>query len=372
VEFLTIDFEVEATDFPAPPDGGPGADEVAGFDPYIARSGRPIIRDRNQSNPYDPPVELARAAATVTWELRFRPTTEGMYDIEIVAEDRAGNISEPVPLRVYWDKTPPSTNITSKPRSRESSTQAAFTWRRGGTRILPAKYSTCLQGWFGGWAVPPGYPGFTPFFATEGTTYSDLLPGGTYRFTVLSIDDAGNIETSVGPNNQYQWTVGDPVPDTVITSGPPRITADTTAVFTFREIPADNEVDFQWRVLNSGSSAWIDVQPVDLAQRTVRIVPLGDPAELRAVSYVFQVRAWKDYNEDNILDPLTEADPTPATYSWTVVPPARADDPGAPVLPASPEIPGDVQQTILRTYGPGQYVDAPGEQPVKYYREQAK
>ena len=364
---LTIDFEVEAIDPP-----GPGADAVAGFEGYWARSGRPIIRDRSPSSAglYQDPVPLASGAASATWRLQFRPLTEGVYDIQIVAEDRAGNVTEEVvPLRVYWDKTPPTTNITSKPRSRESSTQAGFTWRRGGTRILPLKYSTCLQMMFGGWQPVVG---FTPFFATEGTTYSGLYVGFTYRFTVLAIDDAGNIETTVDTDNQYEWTVGDPVRDTVITSGPPRVTTDTAAVFTFKEIPEDNLVRFQWRLLNSAASSWIDVQGG--YQHTQRIpFPLGDP--VRAVSYVFQVRAWKDYNGDYEEFPYpypeqNEADPTPATYNWTVVPPARGDDPGAPVLP--PGVPTEAQPTILEGYGIGQYVDAPGEQPVKYFREQAK
>jgi hypothetical protein len=54
-----------------------------------------------------------------------------------------------------------------------------------------------------------------------------------------------------------------------------------------------------------------------------------------------------------------------------VVPPATGGDPGAPVLPPGVDDPADVN-TILEGHGVGQYVDAPGEQPVKYFREEAK
>jgi hypothetical protein len=87
------------------------------------------------------------------------------------------------------------------------------------------------------------------------------------------------------------------------------------------------------------------------------------------VQYVFSVSAWKDYNADGVPDEGTEVDPTPATYTWTVVPPASVDDPGVP----RPEFPDDALPPVVSVnYGVAGYVDAPGEQPVKYMREEAR
>jgi hypothetical protein len=344
---LWIDFEVEATDV------------GSGFEGYWAPSGQPVVRDRNEdaaTQRYSPP-DPGLAGASTTWVLHFRPTTDGAYNIDIVAEDRAGNISEPVPLRVYWDRTPPQTRITSGPRPRESSTEASLTWQLAEPARLQPLYTTLLQvSDYEADPLPDVYYPFTPFYPAESRRYTGLEVGRWYTFTVFGIDDAGNIETVTGSHNQRLWTVGNPVPDTVILSGPPRITTETGATFTFREVPQDPAVTFGWRCTSPGwEGASGDVPTSGPAQ-----VSVGVPVSERAVQYVFQVWAVKDGRYD----------PTPATYTWTVVPPASPGDPGAPVLP--PGVPPETAWEILESFGAGQYVDAPGEQPMKYFREQAK
>jgi len=360
---LEIDFVVEATD-PL----GLGADVQAGFDEGWAPSGRPVVRSDTHSDQFIEPLQGSAGPAT-TWTLQFRPTVEGMYRIEVVAEDRAGNLSESLPLTVYWDKTPPETRISSKPRDPESSAQASFTWRLAGT--LAPTFNTVLQ-YDDDPLGTPASP-FTYFLPSNVATYSGLTVGTRYRFTVLGIDDAGNLETSVTPYNQWAWTVSSPVPNTVITSGPPRVTTARTAVIDFNEVPEDPSVGFEWSLWSSLTGGYTDpvqVEPGRPSRETLR--DLRSPNT--AVQYVFRVWAYKDVGGDRLTDP------TPATYTWTVVPPAGPDDPGVPRLPViPPDTPPDVADQIeqgfydsLVDYGVGGYVDAPGEQPVKYMREEAR
>jgi len=367
---LEIDFVVDAADNP-----GPGADRSAGFGEFWAPSGLPIIRDESSGDHYGPldlsdPRFVLGPGPEITWVLNFQPAAEGVYRIDIVAEDRAGNRSLPVDLTVYWDKTPPTTQITSHPRARENSTQAGFTWRMGGTPLWP-RYSTVLQVFVPEWNVfvpPPAfpnYPGFTPFHETQGTTYGppQIDSGNVYRFTVLGIDDAGNVETTIGSNNQWTWVVGSPVPDTIITNGPARVTTATTATFTFKEVPEDPTVKFQWKVTPL-PGAFGDWQPPDALAQYTHQAAVTVPTSDRAVSYTFQVRAFTEVTAGGVTVKLE--DPTPATYTWTVVPPATEGDPGLPPVGETPD------PTVLESYGVDVYIDAPGEQPIKYQREQGE
>ena len=117
----------------------------------------------------------------------------------------------------------------------------------------------------------------------------------------------------------------------------------------------DFDVDFEWTITGGTyDSGWTDIGYEHTVSRSV-------PSPGAAVSYVFQVRAYKDIGSGQRLE-----DPTPATYAWTVVPPASPGDPGLPVGG------GPLTDDEREIYGVDVYVDAPGEQPIKYIREQAK
>jgi hypothetical protein len=208
---------------------------------------------------------------------------------------------------------------------------------------------------------------FTYFLLSNVATYSRLGVGHTYRFTVLGIDDAGNLETTITPDNQWVWTVSNPVPNTVITSGPPRVTTRQSALIDFNEVPEDPQVAFVWTLTSS-----LPLDPEETGE-VLATVPSRQPVSGlgsldTAVQYVFSVSAWKDYDGKGEQE-QGEVDPTPATYTWTVVPPASVDDPGVP----RPEFPDDaLPPGVSGNYGVAGYVDAPGEQPVKYMREEAR
>jgi parallel beta-helix repeat protein len=380
-ELLRINFVVTATD---PPAGAAGV--AAGFGEFRAPSGQPIIRDEssgdyytppNLPNPADPRTVPGPGPGPITWVLVFEPGVEGRYPIDIVAEDAAGNISGSLPLTVYWDKTPPETRITSKPRSEEPSTRASFTWRVTG-EVAPT-FNTALQDWDSVGSFWVTVRPFTYFLLSNVTTYSGLLVGHTYRFVVLGIDDAGNLETTVTPDNNWVWTVSNPVPNTVITSGPPRVMplnlmGPTSWIFRFKEVPEDPAVGFEYKYTHTLApdieGVWTETLGNSTYDSLTTVPGLPEPTGDQAVQYVFSVRAWKDYDGEEGLEPRLY-DPTPATYTWTVVPPANVNDPGVPrPSPGDPYYP-DFPPGVSVNYGVGGYVDAPGEQPVKYIREEA-
>ena len=372
---LQINFVVTATDPPA----GLAA-ESAGFGEFRAPSGQPIMRDESSGDYYNPPnlpdelIVSGPGPGPITWALLFEPGVEGRYPIDIVAEDAAGNVSGSLPLTVYWDKTAPETRITSKPRATEPSTRASFTWRLAG-EATPT-FNTTLQDDF-----PPPWTTVRPFsyfLLSNVATYSGLAVGHTYRFVVLGIDDAGNLETTVTPDNNWIWTVSNPVPNTVITSGPPRViplnlAGSTSVMFRFKEVPEDPAVRFEYKYTRvpDVEGEWTELPGPGSARGDS--LPLFEPPPSgdRAVQYIFSVRAWKDYDGEGGPEPRLY-DPTPATYTWTVVPPASVNDPGVPrPLPGDPYYP-DFPPNVSVNYGVGGYVDAPGEQPVKYIREEAR
>jgi len=382
LEYLRINFVVEAND--------PGA-EPSGFGEFWAPSGLPIIRDESSGDHYGPldltdPRFVLGPGSSIAWVLNFRPIAEGVYRIGIVAEDRAGNASLPVDLTVYWDKTPPRSRITSGPRPNETTLMASFTFELQEPRRLRHLFSRVLQVDFNpdpdvdAWVAYP--PGFGPFLETQIESYgpSQLFVGGHFRFTVLGIDDYGNIETAMGAKRS--WTIGSPVPDTIITSGPPRVMTPYTidkdgertrnpAIFRFRARTDDPDVYFRYMLTPRdgqyqpapGQGEWSQstTQPFATFNDDTKpqLARLG-----RAVSYKFQVQGWKDYNANTRPD-SGEYDPTPATYTWTVVPGASPGDPRLPVGGTPPP-------EVLDAYGVDVYIDTPGEQPIKYQREEAE
>ncbi len=210
----------------------------------------------------------------------------GPHTFEVRATDAAGNVDS-TPASYSWtvvDATAPQTTITSQPPASTPSTSASFEFTGSDNHTAPGQltFECSLDG--------------DPFAAcTSPHSYSDLSIG-SHTFRVRATDEAGNTDASPA---LYTWTVQDAIaPNTTITDQPPASTGNTTAVFSFtgsdNHTPAGS-LDFQCSV--DGGAFQGCTSP-----RTINGLAPG--------VHTFAVRA---------VDAAGNADPTPATYTWTVL-----------------------------------------------------
>jgi hypothetical protein len=108
---------------------------------------------------------------------------------------------------------------------------------------------------------------------------------------VRATDPAGNTDPTPA---SYTWTVDTTPPDTTITAAPPAVSISSSASFSFTATEAGST--FACRL--DGSA----------------FAPCTSPKSYSGLAlgtHSFQVRA---------TDPAGNTDPTPASYTWTVVP----------------------------------------------------
>lgn len=183
----------------------------------------------NPSNASTSTFEFASNEATATFECRldgapsFTPCGEpavfsglghGPHGVEVRAVDGAGN-ADPSPAAFFWevDLVPPETTLLSSPPALTNVTSATFTFAAselGSTfecRLDGAPFAPC--------APPLMYP-----------SVSD----GAHVFDVRAVDPAGNRDPSPA---SHSWTVDTTPPETTILSSPNAATHQTTATFTF-------------------------------------------------------------------------------------------------------------------------------------------
>lgn len=118
-------------------------------------------------------------------------------------------------------------------------------------------------------------------------SYSNL-GSGSHTFQVRATDSAGNTDPSPA---SYSWTVDSTPPDTVIDSGPPNPTNQTSASFTFHSTESGSS--FQCQLDSGGFSNCISPK---------------DYNNVSAGKHIFKVKA---------IDPAGNEDPSPASYTWT-------------------------------------------------------
>lgn len=224
---------------------------------------------------------------TPVWSACPNPMTYNMtpamfrsiHDFRARAIDKVGNVEQGVSYLWYIDLTPPETTILTTPELVSSSNAAAFTFTGSDTWPTPAPASfECKldNGAFSACSSPVDYTN---------------LAGGAHTFQVRAIDLAGNPDESPA---SYTWTVEANPPDTTILTNPPPVTASTAASFTFSGIDNDGVANFECRLDSAAFSAC--TSPADLSNLTDG-------------SHTFQVRA---------IDVTGNADPSPASYTWTV------------------------------------------------------
>jgi Bacterial Ig domain/Bacterial Ig-like domain/Right handed beta helix region len=193
---------------------------------------------------------------------------------------RAGGSQPPPP-----DTTPPDTTITSAPADPSTATSASFVFNSteaGSTfecKLDAGAYASCTS--------PKSYSG---------------LSTGSHTFSVRATDPAGNTDASPAT---WTWTINatsdTTPPDTTIGSGPSNPTTSTSASFAFTS--SEPASTFQCK-LDAGAYA-----------------ACTSPKSYSGLStgpHTFSVRA---------TDPAGNTDASPATFTWTINPPADTTPP---------------------------------------------
>jgi hypothetical protein len=199
----------------------------------------------------------------------------GAHTFAVRAVDAAGNV-DASPAEGVWttiDLTAPETTIDSGPDSPTEEATATFTFSADEAGVTfecsldGAAFAVCTS--------PAEVGGLTP---------------GDHTFRARARDAAGNADATP---DVHLWTVVAPVPpDTSIVSGPPATTTGTVALFTF----AADQPGVEYECSLDGAPFAGCETPHEIAGLAVG-------------SHDLAVRA---------VDPAGKADPTPATYAWTV------------------------------------------------------
>jgi Right handed beta helix region/Bacterial TSP3 repeat len=212
---------------------------------------------------------------------------DGSHRFHVRARDGAGNV-DPTPATLAWtvqtvppaDTTAPQTTINSGPTGSVPVATASFTFSasEGGS----AFQCRVDGGAWGGCTSPRAYAG---------------LQDGSHTFEVRATDDAGNTDGSPATRT---WTVDTVAPDTMIASAPAQTTTSSSASFSFGSADA---AAFNCRLDGAAWSACT-------SPRAYSVLASG--------SHTFDVRA---------RDAAGNVDPTPASVTWLIAPPADTTPP---------------------------------------------
>ncbi len=203
---------------------------------------------------------------------------DGAHRLEVQAVDAALNV-DPSPFVSDWtvDGTPPETTLLTAPTVFTTTTRFSFEF--GSSE--PGLFLCSLDG--------------APFSACT-SPQDPTLADGPHTFVVYAADPAGNVDPTP---ESYSWTIDTVAPDTLIDSGPPTVTNQSSAVFLFSSPEAG--VAFQCSVDGAVFSSC--VSPL-----TVTSLGVG--------THTFQVRA---------RDSAGNQDSTVAQQLWSVVLDADGD-----------------------------------------------
>ena len=223
----------------------------------------------------------------------------GGHSFEVRAIDVAGN-TDATPASYGWsvveppDTRAPETAIDAGPERSTESTDARLEFSSDETG---SSFECSLDGGgFGPCESPLELTGLSP---------------GAHTVSVRATDAAGNVDPSPAT---YEWTVVAPPdatpPDTTIESAPPAASSDTTARFEFTSSEA-------------GSSFECSLDGAAFG-------PCASSVEYSALAlggHSLEVRA---------IDAAGNADASPASYAWTIVPPPDTTAPETSIDVAPP------------------------------------
>jgi hypothetical protein len=214
----------------------------------------------------------------------YAELADGRHTFQVRATDGAGN-GETEPASYSWtvDATAPNTTIDGGPADPTHDRAARFEFHAGETATFECRLD---GGAWAGCASPQSYTG---------------LADGRHTFEVRATDAAGNQEAEPA---SYGWMIEPPrdatPPDTSITAAPANPSNSSSATFQFAG--TDNET----------AASTIAFECRLDSQQAAGFGSCSNPktyANVSDGSHTFDVRA---------VDLAGNADPTPASFTWTV------------------------------------------------------
>jgi len=162
---------------------------------------------------------------------------DGGYVVKFLADDKAGNLSEPTSLSFTVDGTPPEVSINTMPPSLTGASSATFGFS-GADNLSGVQGYECLMD-----QQSMYLPCTSPMTVTG-------LSQGQHTFSVRAVDLAGNISLAAS----YSWTVDLTQPSIRFTQTPPAMSNSSTAVFGFSGEDKNGNALAQFECRVAGSS----------------------------------------------------------------------------------------------------------------------
>ncbi|MEZ4268534.1 MAG: MopE-related protein, partial [Myxococcota bacterium] len=208
---------------------------------------------------------------------------EGSHTL-LVRSVRGDGVVDETPAVYGWiiDTSQPDTSFITKPDLLSQSATATFAF--GCTVPDPLAYYCALD-------LPAATPG-DGFVECQQTEVYTMLSEGSHTLRVYCVNQAGTPDPQPAV---HTWSIDTVAPDTIITSGPPAVTAETVGTLTFAGAGGATVTGFQCR-LDGGE--W---EPCDSGSFETGTLADGQ--------HVFQVAA---------IDAAGNVDPSPAVHVWVV------------------------------------------------------
>lgn len=200
---------------------------------------------------------------------------EGPGSVTVVAEDNAGNSSEPLVQTWLADFTAPTIKINAGPSPISNQSAGTFLFSAVDNFSTTPAFECRIDG---------------AAFAACSSPFNFAIAEGNHLFEVRAKDDAGN--TSVPAT--YNWTIDLSAPTVTIRSGPAFFSNSSSAQFTF-----------------DGDDQGTPLSKFDCKMDGGAFVKCSSPSNhsaLAAGNHTFQVRGY-----DTAGNPSS-----PASYSWTI------------------------------------------------------
>ena len=258
----------------------------------------------NPSNSADASFSISSPHLAATFECRlddnlwtacispvqYAGLADGSHTFRARARTASGHV-DTTPAFYTWiiDAMPPETEITGGPADPTNSITASFTF----SSTDPAATFECrLDG--GGWSA-----------CTSPAVYSPLSDG-QHTFEVRAKDAMNTLDPTPAT---YTWAIDRVGPDTIINSGPPTLSTNSTATFAFSS--PEPTATFE---------CWLDyVGNWSACSSPKEYADLGDGA------HIFLVRA---------RDLAGNVDTIPPSYNWTITTLPPNEPPNAPANPS--------------------------------------
>lgn len=159
---------------------------------------------------------------------------EGTHRFFVRAKDEAGNVSAEISYAWKIDLTAPTVQITSNPPAFSNNANAAFSFVGSDDGQPLARYECQFDG---------------GAYAACTSPKSQTLAEGAHQFQVRGYDNVGNVSAPA----VYSWVIDLTKPTVQITTKPPAVTRDNSAVLAWTAMDNLSGVDFTECSLNSGA-----------------------------------------------------------------------------------------------------------------------